>query len=123
MDMLQPGFDASTFVKNRRRLLRHEAAQQFFDEVVLQADRLGLLRDAHFGVDGTLIEAAAGLTSFRPKDEASPAASPDDPSNPTVDLHGERRANATHVSRTDPEARLTRKGKCKEARLGSWATR
>jgi transposase len=114
--LVDPGFDASTFAKNRERLLRHEVAQRFFDEVVFQADRLGLLSDAHFTVDGTLIEAAASLKSFRPNE--TPLSEPvDDPGNPTVDFRGERRSNATHQSTTDPEARLMRKGKGKEARL------
>ena len=117
MDMLAPGFDASTFAKNRERLLRHEVAQRFFDEVVFQADRLGLLSDAHFTVDGTLIEAAASLKSFRPKHEPPPTEPVDDPGNPTVDFRGERRSNATHASTTDPDARLMRKGKGKEAKL------
>ena len=117
LGLVDPGFDPSTFAKNRERLLRHEAAQRFFDEVVFQADRLGLLSDAHFTVDGTLIEAAAGLKSFRPKDDAVLAVPVDDPGNPTVDFRGERRSNATHRSTTDPEARLVRKGKGKEARL------
>jgi transposase len=117
MGMLDPGFDASSFAKNRERLLRHEVAQRFFDEVVFQADRLGLLSDEHFTVDGTLIEAAAGLKSFRRRDEAPFAEAADDPGNPTVDFRGERRSNATHRSTTDPEARLMRKGKGKEAKL------
>ncbi|MDP9364554.1 MAG: IS5 family transposase [Chloroflexota bacterium] len=116
MDMIEPGFDASSFAKNRQRLFDHEVAQRFFDEVVFQADRLGLLSDEHFTVDGTLIEAAAGLKSFRPK-ETSLAEPVDDPGNPTVDFRGERRSNATHRSTTDPEARLLRKGKGKEAKL------
>ena len=117
--LVEPGFDASTFAKNRQRLLQHEVAQRFFDEVVFQADRLGLLSDAHFTVDGTLIEAAASLKSFRPKDgpDASDPVPVDDPGNPTVDFRGERRSNATHASTTDPEARLMRKGKGKEAKL------
>ena len=115
--LVDPGFDASTFAKNRERLLRHAVAQRFFDEVVFAADRLGLLSDEHFTVDGTLIEAAASLKGFRPKHEPSPAEAPDDPGNPTVDFRGERRSNATHASTTDPEARLLRKGKGKEARL------
>src|SRR5215217_2414937 len=110
MNMLEPGFNASTFAKNRERLLRHEVAQRFFDEVVVQTDQLGMLSDEHFIVDGTLIEAAASLKSFRPKQEPSPAEAPDDPGNPTVDFRGERRSNATHASTTDPEARLARKG-------------
>src|SRR5215218_5363620 len=90
LGLLDPGFDPSTFAKNRERLLRHEVAQRCFDEVVFQADRLGLLSDAHVTVDGTLIEAAAGLKSFRPKE--TPVPEPvDDPGNPTVDFRGERR--------------------------------
>src|SRR5215210_3978632 len=70
LGLVDPGFDPSTFAKNRQRLLDHEVAQRFFDEVVFQADRLRLLSDAHFTVDGTFIEAAASLKSFRPRDEA-----------------------------------------------------
>ena len=117
MGLLEPSFDASTFAKNRQRLLEHEVAQRFFDEVVVQADQLGLLSDEHFTVDGTLIEAAASLKSFRPKHEAPLAVPPDDAGNPSVDFRGERRSNATHASTTDPDARLMRKGKGKEARL------
>jgi transposase len=117
MDLLEPGFDASTFAKNRQRLLQHDVAQQFFDEVALAADQLGLLSDTHFTVDGTLIEAAASLKIFRPKHEALHTEAVDDPGNPTVDFRGERRSNATHVSTTDADARLMRKGKGKEARL------
>src|SRR5215204_6111183 len=106
MGLLEPSFDASTFSKNRQRLLEHEVAQRFFDEVVVQADQLGLLSDEHFTVDGTLIEAAASLKSFRPKHEAPLAAPPDDAGNPSVDFRGERRSNATHASTTDPDARL-----------------
>ena len=91
--------------------------QALFGEVVLEAERQGLLSDEHFTVDGTLIEAAASLKSFKPKDGDPPRATDADPGNPSVDFHGERRSNATHQSATDPEARLLRKGKGKEARL------
>jgi hypothetical protein len=37
--------------------------------------------------------------------------------NGEQDFHGERRTNDTHVSTTDPDARLYRKGPGKEARL------
>jgi transposase len=117
MGLLEPSFDPSTFSKNRERLLRHRVAQQFFDEVVLAADRVGLLSDEHFTVDGTLIEAAASLKSFRPKDQPPSDQPPDDPGNPTVNFHGQKRSNATHQSTTDPDARLFRKGNGKEARL------
>jgi transposase len=117
MSLVEPSFDATTFTKNRQRLLQHEVAQRFFDEVVVQADGLGLLSDEHFTADGTLIEAAASLKSFRPKDGPPDPTPPDDPGNPSVNFRGERRSNATHQSTTDPEARLARKGKGREARL------
>jgi transposase len=113
-----PVFDHSVFSKNSERLLTHAVAQRFFEAVVGEARRRGLLSDEHFTVDGTLIEAWASLKSFRPRAVAeAPAVPPDDPGNPTVNFHGERRTNATHQSTTDPEARLMRKGQGKEARL------
>ncbi len=117
MSVVEPSFERSTFSKNRARLLEHTVAQQFFDAVVAQANGLGLLSDEHFTVDGTLIEAAASLKSLRPKDEPPSAEPPDDPGNPSVNFHGQRRSNATHQSTTDPEARLAKKGKGKEAHL------
>ena len=117
MSLLEPGFDASTFSKNRERLLRHEVGQQFFDEVVAQAQERKLLSDEHFTVDGTLIEAAAGLKSFKRRDAPPSDEPPDDPGNPTVDFHGEKRSNKTQQSTTDPEARLYKQGKGKEAKL------
>ena len=117
MSMVEPSFERSTFAKNRQRVLRHNVAQRFFDLVVEAADQRGLLSDEHFTVDGTLIEAAASLKSFRPKDEPPAQAPPDDPGNPTVNFHGQPRSNATHQSTTDPQARLYRKGPGKEARL------
>ena len=109
-------WDVTVFTKNRERLLAGEVAQAFFAEVVEQARAKGLLSDEHFTVDGTLIEAWAGHKSFKRKgdDRQTP---PDDPGNPSVDFHGERRTNATHQSTTDPEARLARKGAGKEAKL------
>jgi transposase len=119
MSVVEPSFDHSTFSKNRQRLLRQRVSRQFFDEIVLEADQRGLLSDEHFSVDGTLIEAAASLKSFRPKDEPPVPPRPDggSPSNRWVNFHGEQRSNATHQSRTDPDARLCRKGPGKEARL------
>jgi hypothetical protein len=104
------------FTKNRDRLLKADAARKFFDLVVGEARALDLMSDEHFTVDGTLLEACAGLKSFRNKDggEDGPV---DDPGNPTVDFHGEKRSNATHQSTTDPEALLARKGAGKEAKL------
>jgi transposase len=106
MSLMEPSFDQSTFSKNRDRLLKHVVAQQFFDDIVHQADALGLLSDEHFTVDGTLIEAAASLKSFKAKDQPPSATPPDDPGNLTVNIRGEKRSNATHQSTTDPEARF-----------------
>jgi hypothetical protein len=91
-------------------------ADEFFRAVVPQARARQLLSDEHFTVDGTLIEAWASLKSFKRKD-AGPQEPLDDPGNPAVNFRGERRANATHQSATDPEARLAKKGAGKEARL------
>jgi IS5 family transposase len=117
MDLVEPAFDHSTFSKNRERLLRQHVSRQFFDEVVLQADQMGLLSDEHFTVDGTLIDAWAGQKSFKRKASPPPASPPDDPGNPSIDFRGERRTNATHASTTDPEARLYKKATGQEAKL------
>lgn len=116
MDLIEPGFDASTFSKNRERLLTHDVARTFFDAVVQEADREHLLSTEHFSVDGTLIEAAASMKSVR-KREGDPAPPPDDPGNPDVQFRNERRTNATHASTTDPEARLYRKSQGQAAKL------
>src|SRR6266702_2474909 len=117
MGLLEPSFDPTVFTKNRRRLLKHDVAQRFFDEVVRQAAGLGLLSDEHFTVDGTLIEAAASLKSFRAKNKPPADRPPDDPGNPTVNFRGEKRSNVTHQSTTDPEARLAKKGRGFESKL------
>ena len=109
-------WDATTFTKNRDRLLEADVAKEFLQRVVEQARSAGLTSDEHFTVDGTLLEAWASLKSFQPKDSRKKTP-PDDPGNPTVDFHGERRSNETHESKTDPDARLARKGAGKEARL------
>jgi transposase len=116
LNIIDPAFDASTFSKNKERLLEHEVAREFLGAVLLEARRRRLLSEDHFTVDGTLLEAWASLKSFRPKDggDGSPAAGE---KNPSVDFHGEQRTNDTHRSTTDPEARLARKGSGKEARL------
>jgi hypothetical protein len=97
--------------------LQHQVAREFFDAVVRRAAERDLLSDQHFTVDGTLIEAAASVKSFRPKVQPPSNEPPDDRGNPTVNFRGQRRSNKTHQSTTDPEARLARKGKGKEARL------
>lgn len=112
-----PVWDVTVFTKNRERLLAGEVAEAFFAAVLVQARQHGLLSDEHFTVDGTLIEAWAGHKSFKRKDRADSKTPPDDPGNPSVDFHGERRRNDTHQSTTDPQALLARKGKGKESKL------
>ncbi len=116
MNMTEPGFDASTFSKNRLRLVEASIAKQFFGRVVAQAACAHLMSHEHFTVDGTLIEAWASLKSFKAKDGPS-APPPDDPGNPTVDFRGEKRSNDTHESSTDPEAKLARKSGGTTAKL------
>lgn len=111
MDMVSPPFDATTFTHNRTRLMEHEVAARFFSEVVQEARRRDLLSSEHFSVDGTLIEAWASMKSFRRKDDD------DSDNNGYGDFTGEKRSNKTHESKTDPEARLTRKGRGKESKL------
>jgi transposase len=108
-------WDATSFTKNRDRLLEADVAKEFLMRVVEQARSAGLTSDEHFTVDGTLLEAWASLKSFQGKDQKT--TTPDDPGNPTVDFHGERRSNETHESRTDADAKLARKGPGKEAKL------
>ena len=137
MDMTSPPFDATTFGKNRERLLAHDACKAFFAKVIEQADAEGLLSREHFSVDGSLIEAWASMKSFVPKDGSGD----DEPRNPKrgtggaggkggkgrikkrkdrnawKDFSGTSRSNETHASTTDPEARLARKGNGQESRL------
>ena len=114
-------WSATTFSKNRDRLLRGDIAGAFFAAVLRQADAAGLLSDEHFTVDGTMLEAWASVKRFQPKD----APPPDDPDrgNPTVDFRGQRRRNDTHASRTDPDARLYRKTNGDKALLGMCSSR
>ena len=108
--------DHSVFSKNRDRLLEGDIATRFLAAVLDQPRVKKLLSTEHFTVDGTLIEAWASLKSFKPRDGS------DDPSagggrNAEADFHGKKRSNETHVSTTDPDARLYRKGPGKEAKL------
>src|SRR6266702_3626533 len=116
LNMDDPIWDPTVFTKNRERLLEGDVAQAFFERVLAQARSRHLLSNEHFTVDGTLIEAWAGQKSFKKKG-ASKTSPPDDPGNPTVDFHGEKRSNDTHASTTDPEARLYRKTSGIETKL------
>jgi transposase len=109
-------WDHSTFSKNRQRLLDAEIVQKFFVKIREQARENGLLSDEHFTVDGTLIEAWASQKSFHPKDKDGRGAGGQG-KNPDVDFRGKPRANETHQSTTDPDARLLKKSAGGEARL------
>ena len=109
-------FDASTFTKNRERLLDHEIADRFFAAAVAQARLRSYLSSDHFSVDGTVLEAWASHKSFTPKDR-DPNEPPPAGRNAEQDFHGEKRSNKTHQSTTDPEARLYRKSAAAPAKM------
>lgn len=110
LSMNEAAWNHAVFSKNRERLLEGEIANEFFAVVVEQARAMRLLSDEHFTVDGTLIEAWASHKSFQPKHDKDELGGGDD-------FHGNKRRNDTHESKTDPEARLFRKGRGKEAKL------
>jgi hypothetical protein len=89
-------------IRSERRLMEQQ--------VLAEARERGLTSDEHFTVDGTLVEAWAGLKSFKRKDGTDGQTPPDNPGNPTVNFHGEKRSNDIHQSTTDPDARLMTKG-------------
>ena len=111
-------FNDSVFAKNKERLLKAEVAQAFFNGIVQQARDGGLMSKDHFTVDGTLIDAWASMKSFQKRDKPDDEPPADGGSrNPDVDFKGETRSNATHESKTDPEAMLAKKGAGKESRM------
>jgi transposase len=113
-----PVWDVTVFTKNRDRLLAGDIAAKFFQAVLGQPEVKALLSDEHFSVDGTLIEAWASMKSFKPKDGGDNEPPADGGGrNAERDFHGERRTNATHASTPDPDARLIRRGRGKEAKL------
>ena len=119
----EKAWDASTFSKNRDRLLDGDIAAKFLGAVLSLRRVKTLLSREHFSVDGTLIEAWASTKSFRPKDadggrddDAGPQG-PGKARNASRDFHGEKWSNKTHASSTDPDARLYRKGRGKPAQL------
>ena len=112
-----PVWDASSFCKNRDRLLDGDIAAKFMTSVLSLPQVRKLLSSEHFSVDGTLIEAWASMKSFVPKDGSKPPSGCGGGRNAERDFHGEKRKNDTHSSTTDPDARLFRKGAGKEAKL------
>jgi transposase len=110
-----PVWVPTVFTKNRDRLLEAEVARKFLAELLAHKEVRALLSDEHFSVDGTQIAAWASMKSFVAKDGSDEPPSPG--RNGERDFHGEQRSNETHASTTDPEAKLSRKGKGKEAKL------
>src|ERR1700730_6110602 len=108
-------WDHSTFSKNRDRLLDADVAAKFLEAVLRHRQVKRFLSDDHFSVDGTLVEAWASLKSFRAKDGSDEPPAPG--RNGERDFHGEKRTNATHESKTDPDAKLFRKGNSQPAKL------
>ncbi len=119
MNLEEASFDATSFTKNRERLLAHDVSLKFFDAVVRQARKRDLLSGDHFTVDGTLVDAWASMKSFQSKETQKGSSKPPENGgrNSTSDFRGEKRSNKTHQSVTDPESRLMRKGLGKEAKL------
>ncbi|MFO1321764.1 MAG: IS5 family transposase [Burkholderiales bacterium] len=118
MSLDERGIDQSAFSRLRRRLCGEDTARRFFDAVVSQARRQGLLSDDNFTVDGTLIEAWASLAkSVQPKDGPLPPEGGGRDDQGMVDFHGQKRSDDTHESRTDPDSKMARKGPGKETRL------
>jgi IS5 family transposase len=111
----EPIWDHSTFTKNRERLIEAKVARKLLRRVIRRARAARLLSNEHFSVDGTLIESWAAVKSMRRRDGRDEPRGPG--RNPTVDFHGEKRTNETHVSPSDPEAKLYRKGKGQAAKL------
>ncbi|MBR9844555.1 MAG: IS5 family transposase [Rhodobacteraceae bacterium] len=129
----------TVFTKNRDRLLTTEMSRKVMAAILAHREVAPLLSDEHFSVDGTLVKAWASMKSFQPKAGATPPEEdgPGDPPTPDdthetppeeprtetdpmprntrqnrnteVDFKGEKRSNATHVSTTDPDARLYKK--------------
>lgn len=129
----------TVFTKNRDRLLTTEMSRKVMAAILAHREVAPLLSDEHFSVDGTLVKAWASMKSFQPKPDIAPPddEGPGDPPSPDttaadqpeqtktetdpmprpthqhrnaeIDFRGEKRSNATHVSTTDPDARLYKK--------------
>ncbi len=124
LSMDAPIWDVTVFTKNRDRLLAGDLAAKFMAAVLQQPRVKALLSQDHFSVDGTLIEAWASMKSFKPKDDGQGGGDADGGGqakaagrNAERDFRGEKRGNDTHVSTTDPDARLYKKAQGQAAKL------
>jgi len=132
LDLDTAPWDHSTFSQNRkRRFTKSGLLERLFDETVSLAIKQKLVSQ-HATLDGTLVQANASHKSFVPMEvflkpeeykqrirslDQSGEQAPD-PSNPTITFRGERRSNHTHVSTTDPDAKLANKGNGTAAMVG-----
>jgi hypothetical protein len=94
--------------RDRDWLIEAKVARKLFRRIVPKARDARLLSNEHFSVDGTSIESSAAVKSMRRRDGKDEPPGPG--RNLTVNWHGERRSNETHVSR-NPEAKLFCKGR------------
>ncbi len=134
LDLDQQPWGHSTFSQNRkRRFTESGLLERLFDETVALAIKQKLVSQ-HTTLDGKLVQANASYQSFVPMEiflkpeaykrrlrsrEAGPERDQDqDRGNPTVTFRGERRSNQTHVSTTDPDAKLANKGNGTAAMVG-----
>jgi transposase len=109
----------TVFTHNRDRLLEADVARDFLTGLMSLPRVKRLMSSEHFSVDGRLIDAWASMKSFRPKDGSGDP--PQTGRNGERDFHGEKRSNETHVSTTDPDARLYRKANGRETGCATWA--
>ncbi len=114
-------WDASTFSKNRDRLLEGNVAARFLATLMARPRIKRLLSSDHFSVDGTMIQAWSSMKSVKPIEPGGGPGDEPPPSsggrNAEADFHDETRSNATHASTTDPQAKLYKKSAGTEARL------
>jgi len=125
LPLAEDAWTQEAFSMNRDRFEVHDLQRRFFDRVVADAIERNLASPDHFTIDGTLIRSLASHKSLQPIQPAAEAKKSKNGDGDgdggsrdvLVDWRGERRTNATHRSRTDPEARLARKGNGREAHL------
>jgi len=124
LPMEKDAWTQEAYSVNRDRFELHDLCRKFFDRVVAEGIERKLVSPDHFTIDGTLIRSLASQKSLEPIDQDEKRDGDDESGgdgdssrDALVDWRGQRRSNATHRSRTDPDARLARKGRGKESHL------
>ena len=103
-----PVWDATTFTKNRDRLLEGEVAGQFLAAVLSQARVKALLSSDHFSVDGTLSKPGRASKALAQRTARASHPAPDATASGTFTASPS--TNDTHASTTDPDARSIVRG-------------